>query len=266
MKAIYVHGVAQGGATPAQIIDEWSKALIDGGVRAGALSTAQPDLGYYADLLEATAHKVPLSELYKRHGAKAEFLLDAAAEVNAASADLLAEARAKPESREASEVFDRVAQGQQPFGLGQVNEALDDAFEYLTRPNLRRAIDERVLAKLGEQPQTIVAHSLGSVVAYRLLRDRKVACRRLITIGSPLVFKVLRPLLDGPFSWPSQLTDWRNFYDRFDPVCLGRPFKHSSSWLQRIAHVRVNNPLFGNHAATGYLAEAEVAANLDALL
>jgi hypothetical protein len=266
MKAIYVHGVAQGGATPAQITGEWSAALIDGGVRADALSNAQPDLGYYADLLEATAGKVPLPELLKGHGAKAEFLLDAAAEVNAASAELLAEARANPASREASEVFNLVANGQQPFGLGQVIEALDDAFEYLTRPNLRRAIDERVLAKLGERPQTIVAHSLGSVVVYRLLRDRKIACRRFITIGSPLVFKVLRPLLDGPFRWPAELTDWRNFYDRFDPVCLGRAFKHSSSWQPRIAHQRVDNPVFGNHAATGYLTRTEVAASLDAVL
>lgn len=266
MKAVYVHGVAQSGATPAQITGEWSAALIDGGVRPDALAGAQPDLGYYADLLEATVAKVPLAELLKGHGAKAEFLLDAAAEVNAAAADLLAEARANPASRDASEVFDRVARGQQPFALGQVIEALDDAFEYLTRPNLRRAIDERVLAKLGARPQTIVAHSLGSVVVYRLLRDQKVVCRRLITIGSPLVFKVLRPLLDGPFTWPAQLTDWRNFYDRFDPVCLGRAFKHHSSWQPRISHVRVNNPAFGNHAATGYLAQAEVAASIDAVL
>jgi hypothetical protein len=266
MKAIYVHGVAQSGASPAEITGAWSKALIDGGVRAAALSAAQPDLGYYADLLEATMAKVPLSELHKRHGTKAAFLFDAAAEVNAASANLLAEARANPTSREASEVFDRVAQGQQPFALGQVIEALDDAFDYLTHPKLRRAIDERVLAKLGARPQTIVAHSLGSVVVYRLLRDRKIACRRLITIGSPLVFRVLRPLLDGPFSWPTQLTDWRNFYDRLDPVCLGRAFKHSSSWQPRIEHLPVNNPVFGNHAATGYLTRAEVAASLDTVL
>jgi hypothetical protein len=270
MKLILIHGVAQGGQTPAAITDNWCNALKRGGVRAGPLSAAQPELAYYGDLLEAGISAIPIRDLFERFTTKAEFLLKVAAEVNAASArihaQMLAASAADQTDAFSRSVYQQIATGHQPLSVGPVLEGLGDTFDYLTQYNLRRAIDERVAAKLGNQPQTIVAHSLGSVVAYRLLRDNKIACQRLITIGSPLVFNAVRKLLDGPFSWPAKLSEWRNGYDQFDPICLGMPFGHHHSWGPRIAQLRVDNLEHGNHAAVGYLGVSAIAAWVDLVL
>jgi pimeloyl-ACP methyl ester carboxylesterase len=123
-----------------------------------------------------------------------------------------------------------------------------------------------VMASLRNEPQTIIAHSLGSVVAYRLLRDQRLPCRRLITIGSPLGFRAVRELLDGKFTWPVGLTDWRNFYDKHDLVALGKPFAHSAEWRPRIIHTEVDNRDFNSHGAMGYLKLPLVAAALSEVL
>jgi pimeloyl-ACP methyl ester carboxylesterase len=270
MKLILIHGVAQGGQTPAAITDNWCNALKRGGVRAEPLNSAQPELAYYGDLLEAGISAIAIGDLFEQFTTKAEFLLKVAAEVNAASARIYSQVLATSSADSADafsrNVYQRVANGHQPLSVGQVLEGLGDTFDYLTQHNLRRAIDERVAAKLGNRPQTIVAHSLGSVVAYRLLRDRKIACQRLLTIGSPLVFNAVRKLLDGPFGWPDKLTEWRNGYDRFDPICLGSPIGHHHSWGPRIRQLRVDNPIQGNHAATGYLGVPAVAAWVASIL
>lgn len=270
MRLILVHGVAQGATGADAIKATWLDSLQRGGVRPSALAAAQPDFAWYGDLLAAGTGRIPTADLPEQHGAKADFLLRAAAELNVASGALFARAlAANPGELEfdlTRQVFGQIAAGHQALSLGQVIEGLGDTFDYLTQCNLRRAIDARVAASLVHEPQTIVAHSLGSVVAYRLLRDGKFACRRLITIGSPLTFASVRGLLDGPFSWPDKLNEWRNGYDRFGPICLGGPFRHHPSWNPRIAQLAVNNAAPDNHAATGYMELPAIAGLVDTVL
>ena len=70
---------------------------------------------------------------------------------------------------------------------------------YFTKPELRELIQQRFCEAIGPDTQVVVAHSLGSVVAYEALcahPDWNV--RSLVTLGSPLairniIFDRLRP-------------------------------------------------------------------------
>ncbi|MFF7166463.1 hypothetical protein ACFZBP_34675 [Streptomyces sp. NPDC008086] len=90
---------------------------------------------------------------------------------------------------------------------------------YLTDDGLRAAARRRVEEAIGPDTRVVVAHSLGSVVAYEALcalPGHRV--RALVTLGSPLgmrmVYDRLRP---EPGGWPGT-TAWTNVVDEGDVV------------------------------------------------
>lgn len=102
-----------------------------------------------------------------------------------------------------------------------------EAYSFLHDPGMKQAI----LARVGEQvrPDTriIIAHSLGSVVAYEALCARPDwQVHTLVTIGSPLgvepmIFDALTPApVDGRAAWPGKLARWVNIADEGDIVAL----------------------------------------------
>ncbi|WP_433634849.1 hypothetical protein [Nocardia sp. CA-120079] len=113
---------------------------------------------------------------------------------------------------------------------------------YLFEPDLREQIRDRVRAVIGSDTRVVVAHSLGSVVAYEALCAMPGhGVRALVTLGSPLgipnlIFDRLQPAaVDGVGTWPGagELV-WTNIADRGDVVALvkkldpvfGREFTH----------------------------------------
>ena len=76
-------------------------------------------------------------------------------------------------------------------GGGMSQRALEvftrDVFVYTTRADVREAIDLIVSAALSEEPAVVVGHSLGSVVAYSVLRSdtRALNVPLCVTVGSP---------------------------------------------------------------------------------
>ncbi|MFF4661073.1 hypothetical protein [Streptomyces sp. NPDC001381] len=95
----------------------------------------------------------------------------------------------------------------------------------------REAVRERVReALLRHRPQIVLAHSLGSVVAYEALHDLAgeggLDVRLLVTLGSPLalphaVFHRLRPApLDGLGTRPGPVRRWVDIADAGDFVAV----------------------------------------------
>ncbi len=110
-----------------------------------------------------------------------------------------------------------------PAGMGVAGKfvwrALTQVTRYLTDESIRGAAQDRALDQVGPETRLIVAHSLGSVVAYEALQrtDFPVA---LLTLGSPLglrtvVYDRLRP---QPPRVPATVTVWDNLADRDDLV------------------------------------------------
>jgi hypothetical protein len=87
----------------------------------------------------------------------------------------------------------------------------------------------RDLAEVDGGPHVVVAHSLGSVIAYDCLKrvadTKKVDM--LITLGTPLglseVQDKLKPEWSKDDGYPGELPRWVNVVDRLDPVCAADP-------------------------------------------
>ena len=125
-----------------------------------------------------------------------------------------------------SKFFSGLALRAMVFDLHQVRR-------YLTEPDLRARIQEQMAQAVGEDTRVIVAHSLGSVVAYEALcAHPRWPVRALVTVGSPLgirnlIFERLlpRPIPAGDGGrlrgvWPGMVREWTNVADTGDIVAL----------------------------------------------
>lgn len=108
---------------------------------------------------------------------------------------------------------------------GKVQDYLNDIFVYFLSTKTRRAIQARLDRFLVDHAQNqkvvLIAHSLGSVVAYETLKNRDWITGvkpKLITIGSPLSKRVVVRMLDVQLSVPVGLAGWVNIFNRLDPI------------------------------------------------
>ena len=96
-----------------------------------------------------------------------------------------------------------------------------DVFLYTTRADVREEIDRIVANSLTEEPTVIVGHSLGSVVAYSVLRSDRRSLRipLYLTVGCPLGIRAIRDQF-RPLRYPLPVKEWFNAFDTRDIVAL----------------------------------------------
>ncbi|HKI05332.1 MAG TPA: alpha/beta hydrolase [Thermoanaerobaculia bacterium] len=152
-----------------------------------------------------------------------------------------------------------------------------DVYQYLKNQGIRDTIDTGVSAAMTPGVETVVvAHSLGTVVAYNLLRQQghlqgwKVPL--LVTVGSPLAVGEIRKTLRkfAPTRCPECVSRWFNAMDERDVVALypldsGRfPLDPANPAIENKRDVR--NKTRNRHGIAGYLDDKEVAKRIhDAL-
>jgi hypothetical protein len=117
---------------------------------------------------------------------------------------------------------------------------------YLSEPSVRADAQARVASHVTPDTKVIVAHSLGSVVAYEALCAHPEWSEiALVTLGSPLgirnlIFDRLRPApTAGKGYWPPPVRQWTNIADRGDVVALVKDL--SPSFGPRVSNVLVHN-------------------------
>lgn len=146
-----------------------------------------------------------------------------------------------------------------------------DVYRYLTNPGIRDRIESGVLQAMEPGvPTVVVAHSLGSVVAYSLLR-REGASRGwnvplFITVGAPLGVRVIKKRL-SPIGHPECAQAWFNALDQRDVVAL-YPLTESTFPVDPAIENKtdVENDTPNRHGIVGYLSDQEVARRIaDAL-
>jgi hypothetical protein len=108
------------------------------------------------------------------------------------------------------------------FHLAGLSKTVGQAVRYLTEPAVRSAAINTVLHHVDPDTRAIVAHSLGSVVAYEALRARQQPLPLLITLGSPLGLHSVTRRLQRPPAYPIGLKRWINLVDR-DDLVAARP-------------------------------------------
>ncbi|MFI9587373.1 hypothetical protein ACIHCQ_37420 [Streptomyces sp. NPDC052236] len=135
---------------------------------------------------------------------------------------------------------------------------------YFSDDGVRREARARLAARITPQTRVVVAHSLGSVVAYETLCDDmhhgSWDIRMLVTLGSPLgmralVLDRLDPKPEGRRAvWPKRLRAWTNIADDTDIVSVARELR--PFYGEGVTDIAVHN---GSHMhdATRYLTAVE---------
>lgn len=166
-----------------------------------------------------------------------------------------------------------------PHGSGNsIAHFTHDVYLYLKNTNIRDTIDTGIAAAIKPNVETVVlAHSLGTVVAYNLLRreglQRSWKVPQFITVGSPLAITEIRKTLRGfaPTRCPECATAWFNAMDERDVVALypldtkNFPLDPANPAITNKKNVR--NKTSNRHGIAGYLDDKEVARKIhDALV
>ncbi|WP_369146137.1 antibiotic ABC transporter ATP-binding protein [Streptomyces sp. R44] len=242
VRVVVLHGIGQEFLGPEQMRRQAVPALLDGVGLAGHTPPAADEVGcaFYGDLYFEPGTRSdevpPWDEFDVEEGLEAD-LLDAwwqaadpawGAEAGTRGAAGFVASRALRSERVRA-ALDALA-GTRFFG--KVSDrllilALKQVRRYLTEPSLRAAAQERLASLIGPDTRVVVAHSLGSVVAYETLCARPdLPVTDLVTLGSPLglrgiVFDRLTPTpAQGKAAWPGSVRHWTNLADHGDIVAL----------------------------------------------
>lgn len=236
-----VHGIGKQYSAPEQMVAVWLPALAGGLTLAGATgSPLLPDdlsAVFYGDLFRPPARTLGIGET-PMYGSEdvteedAEILAAWWTGAAATDAGVTAPgARTLARTPDSVQVALRALSGSRFFaGLStrMMVADLKQVSRYFSDAELRMRIRDRAVEVIGAGTEVVVAHSLGTVVAYEALcamPDHRV--RALVTLGSPLgirnlIFDRLLPApLDGRGAWPgTERLTWTNIADAGDAVAL----------------------------------------------
>ncbi len=286
VQLVLVHGRAQQNLDPNELKSNWLDALRRGAEKQGrmlpdTLSVAFP---YYGDTLDRFARDfdIPLtSEVKTRGEVNDEFLVFQAeiaeavrqrSGVTDAQVDAEYGSNPKPKGPLNWEWVQAILRALDKYAGGMNQTALEtftrDVFLYTTREGVRDEINRIVASALTEQPTVVVGHSLGSVVAYSVLRSdsRSLRIPLFLTVGCPLG---VRPIRDQfrPLRFPLPVKAWFNAFDTRDVVALYPLDKLNFPVTPEIENYsEVKNSTDNRHGIASYLDDSQVAKRLlDAL-
>lgn len=140
-----------------------------------------------------------------------------------------------------------------------------DAYAYFFNKQQREAIRDRLRSHLDAalKPVLLVAHSLGSIIAYDVLHEDHFAGLKVaafITFGSQLGVAAVRDRVRRPLEVPASVqAGWHNYLDVHDLLSMRKllkqfyqPYVIEDEWA--------DNPSPNNHDAAGYLSETRLQA------
>jgi hypothetical protein len=288
---IFVHGRAQehkdAGALKAEWISTWEKGLRESGLEV-PIADHNIRFPFYGDTLFDLVGNVPdedVAEIIIRgpdSTEEQEFMhsvLDQArkkAGISDAQVELAAETEIIekgplnwPWVRAIIQAIDRYV----PGGSGAaIALATHDIYQYLRNPGTRDLIDIGVRnAIAADVPTVVVSHSLGTVVAYDLLRrDGELLGWKVplfVTLGSPLAIAAIKRLL-RPIKFPACVQKWYNAMDNLDIVALN-PLDAANFDVDPAIENKIDlkNQTKNHHGIAGYLNDKDVARRIyDALV
>lgn len=248
MKIVMIHGRSQQDKDPQAIKDLWLDTVVSG---YSATGFAWPNdvecvLPFYGDKLDQLVQQVegPLLTHILLRGASEDVPADATLRVEILGEMLEAQGISHLDiaSRVEGDPIERqraIARGPQntrfvlamlrvldgtPVGSTMIDQLTRDVWVYLTFKGIRTTINQIVEAAIPEDESCIViAHSLGSIVAYDVLSKRSKTAPSIplfMTVGSPLGIRSISERLNRPLAHPPGVGRWVNARDPRDVVAL----------------------------------------------
>jgi hypothetical protein len=286
MRLVLVHGINQQGKDPQHLKHAWIQDLESGLGRPGAFDAVDIELPFYGDALVEAMALGPTGAIAQGPDANddramAEFLAEGLAE-QAAAADIKPADIVEEQQRQAAGAAGAVAVEQgfpmsrrinaivsllekiSPWRGDLAVRLLSQAYQYLRKPHVASAVDAKVRPALARGPAVVVAHSLGTVVSFKLMRELAGAGAApdvplYVTCGSPLTLSTVQRAVQPPFATPQRVARWLNVRDPDDFISLDRslvpplypgPIENRSDF---------ENPGEDAHAIPGYLSYAPLA-------
>ena len=287
VRLVLVHGRSQQGRDPAELQSIWMETLRRGAAKIERTLPAGVEVAfpYYGDKLDQLAREseIPLTTDVQ---AKGNPVNDDFLKFQAAVAEAM-RSRAGITDEQVQQEFGKDTREKGPQNWAWVQaiiRAIDrnaggvsqstielimrDVYLYTTRSGVRDEVDRIVGPALNEKPCVVIGHSLGSVVAYNILRTdrRALDVRAYITVGSPLAIRAIRDQL-RPIGFPASVKSWYNAFDPKDVVAL-YPLDAANFPVNPAVenYGKVKNGTDNRHGIIGYLDDAVVAKHvLDAL-
>ncbi len=202
----------------------WKDAIIEGLSRhaAGLRSKVRFELVYWADLMYPEPMELgTLADPYTQAEGDGPLPRVGLSVRKVTSARLRGSMGKALEKVSLARLGQRVVQG-------TVESKMPDLHFYNHDGLLREAIQARLIKRLRSARRwrrkvMLIAHSMGSIVAYDVLRNAERTLRGLevahfVTVGSPLGLSDLKTVFGGPRFVPECVACWSNFSDPKDPV------------------------------------------------
>lgn len=150
---------------------------------------------------------------------------------------------------------------------------LKDLSRYYKEPDIKNTLRERLKSKIVDNQEKrlmILSHSMGTIIAYDVLRDLgrdypRLVIDHFVTLGSPLGIPHVKHKIAierGYVRIPSIVKKWSNFADKRDPVSLD--VNLAGDYAPNADGVQVKDDLIANdwggihHKSYGYLRAPEV--------
>jgi hypothetical protein len=235
-RIVFIHGIGQQVEAPESLLREWGPKLRAGMRFAGVPGAEWPtdadmDVAFFGELFRedvkgVSAPPYVLADIDE--GFEADMLRAWASQALAqdAEAGVRKGAWAPRSVQELAKFLLSL-----PFFASLTDRMLVGALKqlraYLNDPGVRAAVRSRLADLILPDTRLVIAHSLGSIVAYEVLCLAGLRARpALITLGSPLglrnlVFDRLEPRPVGDSGWwPRGAASWVNIADPHDLVAL----------------------------------------------
>ena len=277
MNVLMIHGIGQEASTKDELLKKWTESLH--AIQPGLLGAASVEMAYYGTTLadwtnsktkaavgmgaESTAVDVGdadelkflravMEEFASDHGideSEIEAAMDTAGD-NAVPMDNVIARRLVGLLR----LVEKISPAKGSLLLRVVRQG----HTYLSSPGAAKAVDSIVRPFLQRSPQVLITHSLGTVIAFKLLRELEaegagIQIPLLITMGSPLGLDAFKAKLGAPRRKPAFVDKWVNFYDPSDFVALGKPLNEKNFAGNIDNDGTVDNKTINAHGIIGYL-------------
>lgn len=260
-RVLAIHGVNQYDpartpeAAAARLGGVWTRALND--KLPVPLEAADMRLLYYADLLQPTGPAAQSSGDDLDHmSAEAADAVRRWGELHGVDLNE-AQGRALTPARWVADAVARRKGLDQKLVRKFVADHFPELVSYLHSP-ARAAVQQRLTdAITAEKPRVLIAHSLGSVVAYDTLWRHAQEVDVLVTIGSPLAMPdIVFPHLqhtpkNDKGSRPQGVPHWINIADPGDLVAIPQPLTHRFDNVT--SNLSAGIGAFSFHQAVSYL-------------
>ena len=212
LKLLFVHGRGQAGLNPADLKTTWLNTLSEGATAIGKQVPVNIEVAFpfYGDALDEFTRRsqLPLpSDIHSKGDARQDEFLkfqeQVAEEIRLREGITVEQveeeygANPKPKGPLNWEWVQAIIRAIDRHAPGLTQKSLEsftrDVYLYTTNFVVKDAIDAIVAKELTRQPTIVVGHSLGSVVAYNVLRsDENLSVPLYVSVGCPLGIRAIR--------------------------------------------------------------------------